>query len=372
MHFVSTPAIGSGVMSVIMNYYRYLDRARVQFDFLCFLPSEASYEEEIKRLGGRIFFIPKPGFTYNTLLTLEGFFEEYGLEYTWLHNHEVYFSLPLKYLAAKYGIPNLIIHSHAAKYSDRFCANIRNYFFCLPNSFIKCERIACSKAAGVFLYRQNAILKKPFFILPNTVEKWKYCYQPNIRNIYRQKLHLEDAFVIGHIGRFVPQKNHMFLLKVFEAVHNVYPKSRLMLIGNGPLKEACIAQAKKLKVEKEILFMGEREDVVQLLQAMDLFILPSLYEGLPISCLEAQAAGLPCLISTKTTKEVILGRNVISLDLNNLKDWINACLKICTQITETKAPIKRFPPDLLPDIEEEAKKLCHFYETGECQFKIIQ
>lgn len=292
-------------------------------------------------------------------------------DYTWLHNHEVYFSAPLKYLAARYKIPHFIIHSHATKYSDRFWANIRNYIMCIPICFFRCERIACSRAAGLFLYHQHVLKKQTFFVLPNTVEKQIFQYKPPIRKKYRRELELEDDFVVGHIGRFVPQKNHEFLLELFKGIQKEYPKSKLLLVGEGPSKKAIISLAKKLQIENNVLFLGERKDVSELLQAMDIYVLPSIYEGLPISCLEAQAAGLPCLISGQISGEVIYGENVLTLELTNLRAWIKACLNICLQISEQTIISSRACPDSLPDIASEAAKLAQFYETGDCLFEKI-
>lgn len=150
LHFVSTPAIWSGVMSVIMNYYRHIDRSRVQFDFLCFLPCEESYAKEINELGGQVFFISKPSASPRTLKELTAFFKKHQGEYQWFHNHEVYLSFLLKPISEHCGIKDFIVHSHATRYSDRKWAAVRNRILCFPIRFMKCHRFACSEAAGFF------------------------------------------------------------------------------------------------------------------------------------------------------------------------------------------------------------------------------
>ena len=359
LHFVSTPAKWSGVMSVIMNYYRHIDRTKIQFDFLCFIPCEESYEEEISSLGGTVFFVSKPS-SLSAVNELREFFKKHSNEYQWLHNHEVYLSFLLKPLSKHYGVNKFVIHSHATQYSDRPLPAIRNRFLCIPIRFMKCERFACSEAAGIFLFGGNK--RTSFKVLPNAIETQKYSFNEGERNICRQELNLTSEFLIGHIGRFVPQKNHVSLVEIFHQVYNVSPKTHLLLVGDGPLKSSVQEKVKSLGLENNVHFTGYRSDIAFLLNSMDLFVLPSLYEGLPMSCLEAQASGLPCIIADTITEEVRLSSNVHRIPLTSQKQWVDKCLYYAEHSQSTANRGLRKTPNCIPDIIIEAQKLKDFYE----------
>ena len=337
LHFVSTPSIGSGVMSVIMNYYRHMDRTKVQFDFLCFIPCEDSYEKEIKELGGRVFFIPKPGSSLNSISEIWKFFLNHKLEYQWFHNHEVYLSFFLKPLSKICKIPHFIIHCHATKFSDRRLAAFRNAALCIPIRFMQCTKFACSVAAGKFLFGNLAVQKGKVHILHNGFELNPYFYNEEIRKKIRSQYQLENCFVIGHVGRFNKQKNHTFLIEMFAVLNKKNPNVRLLLIGDGPLKEEIEKRCYELHIENKVLFLGQRVDVENFYSAMDIFVLPSLYEGIGIALLEAQANGLYCLASDQVPIEAKLLENVEFLSLHKEK-WINEIQKIQQNIIDYKRP----------------------------------
>ena len=287
-------------MSVIMNYYRHMDHSKIQFDFLCFIPCGDSYEEEINKLGGRVFFIEKPQPSLRSLREIRDFFREHQGEYTWFHNHEVYLSFLLKPMASHYGIPGFIIHSHATQYSDHRLAAMRNRILCMPIRLMRCQRFACSRAAGAFLFGERAIRDGKVHILYNAIDTERYRYDPETRRRLRKELGIaEDTFVIGHVGRFVPQKNHEFLLDIFQSWQQNWPhiQSRLLCIGGGPLMEQVKEQAFTFGLADKIIFAGERRDVPALLNLMDVFLLPSFFEGSPVSLVEAYCNGLSCVIS---------------------------------------------------------------------------
>lgn len=298
LHFVSTPSIGSGVMSVIMNYYRHMDRSKIQFDFLCFIPCKESYEEEIKNLGGRVFFIPKPGLSHHSLKKMKQFFMENRGTYQWLHNHEVYLTFILEPMANIYGIKHFIVHSHATKYSDRTLSSIRNCILCMPIRFMHCQKLACSSAAGAFLFGRRAMRKGTVQVLHNAVDCAYFHFNRQKRDSQRSSLGISaDTFVLGHVGRFARQKNHGFLIKIFCAFHNLYPDSRLVCIGTGELEEEIKQMSIQFGLYDKVLFLGQCDNVADLLNIMDVFLLPSYFEGYPVSLVEACCNGLPCLIS---------------------------------------------------------------------------
>lgn len=337
LHFVSTPSIASGVMSVIMNYYRHMDRSKVQFDFLCFIPCEDSYEKEIKELGGQVFFIPKPGTSLNSISEIWKFFSNHKLEYQWFHNHEVYLSFFLKPLSKICKIPHFIIHCHATKFSDKKVAAFRNFVLCTPIRFVSCAKFACSAAAGQFLFGTSAMQTGKVHILHNGIELKRYVYNEQVREKIRLEYNLKDCFLIGHVGRFNNQKNHVFLIEMFALLSEKNPNVRLFLIGDGPLKEEIKKRCYELHIENKVLFLGQRVDVENFYSAMDIFVLPSLYEGIGIALLEAQVNGLYCLASDQVPIEAKLLENVEFLSLHKEK-WINKIQKIQQNIIDYKRP----------------------------------
>lgn len=358
LHFVSIPARWNGVMSVLMSYYRSIDRTKVQFDFLCFLKvkEEESYVPEIEALGGQVYYVSKPGSSVASFTQLSKFFELHGTDYAWLHNHEVYLSFLLRPLSRCYGICNFAVHAHATRYSDRWGAALRNWLLCVPVAFMSgITRMACSRAAGTFLFG-----KKAFILLPNAIDTERYRFYPQCREDYRGQLKLGDGPVVGHIGRFVPQKNHEFILKIFNALHRELSSAKLLLIGDGPLKLKIEQQALEMGIRENILFLSNREDVPALLQVMDAFVLPSLYEGLPMSCLEAQASGLPCLVADTVSREVKYSEGVEFLGLQDEDLWKSKLIEIL------KSPEQ--PRSLgigVPDSARTAERLMHYYLQGD-------
>lgn len=304
LHFVSTLSRGSGVMSVIMNYYRHIDRDKVQFDFLHFIACEDSYMEEIRELGGKIYCIDKPGSSFQSIKQLNSFFRLHAGEYTWLHNHEVYLTFLLRPIAKRYGLEKFIVHCHATKYSDKTLNAVRNRILCLPIRFMKVERFACSEAAGKFLYGEKMLKAGKVFIMHNAIDCEKFRFQPEVRERLRKEMGLEGKFVIGHVGRFERQKNHEFLIEVFAECKKEIDSCILLLIGEGSLRAKIEKKVVEKGLKNSIIFLTKRNDMEYLYQVMDLFVLPSLYEGLPVSCLEAQVNGLECIVSRTVTDEL--------------------------------------------------------------------
>ena len=304
LHFVSTLSRGSGVMSVIMNYYRHIDRGKVQFDFLHFIACEDSYMDEIRELGGKIYCIDKPGSSFQSIKQLNSFFRLHAGEYTWLHNHEVYLTFLLRPIANRYGLEKFIVHCHATKYSDKTLNAARNRILCLPIRFMKVERFACSEAAGKFLYGEKMLKAGKVFIMHNAIDCEKFRFRPEVRERLRKEMGLEGKFVIGHVGRFERQKNHEFLIEVFAECKKEIDSCILLLIGEGSLRSKIEKKVVEKGLKNSIIFLTKRNDMEYLYQVMDLFVLPSLYEGLPVSCLEAQVNGLECIVSRTVTDEL--------------------------------------------------------------------
>ena len=364
LQVISTPAIWSGVMSVVMNYYRHIDRTQIQFDFLCFTNCKESYEEEIQTLGGTVIWIKKPD-DVSSLFAWKNFFEVHGAEYQCLHNHEVYLSFFLKPLASKFGIKKFIVHSHTTEYSDKRIAAMRNKMLCISLRFMHCEKLACSQAAGVFLYGKKALKEGKIYVLPNAIDIKKYRFNLSKRQEMRRQLGLEHCFVIGHVGRFVRQKNHKFLLRVFRDILRQRKQARLVLIGDGIMRESIENECCALKIQDNVLLLGQRNDVEDLLQIMDVLLLPSLYEGFPVVAIEAQANGLSCILASSITQEARLNSNVYFLKLHSADEWAEFIQQKENEFLQLRTGQFDIMPSLKPggifDIESQCSILSALY-----------
>ena len=260
--------------------------------------------EEIRELGGKIYCIDKPGSSFQSIKQLNSFFRLHAGEYTWLHNHEVYLTFLLRPIAKRYGLEKFIVHCHATKYSDKTLNAARNRILCLPIRLMKVERFACSEAAGKFLYGEKMLKAGNVFIMHNAIDCEKFRFRPEVRERLRKEMGLEGKFVIGHVGRFERQKNHEFLIEVFAECKKEIDSCILLLIGEGSLRSKIEKKVVEKGLKNSIIFLTKRNDMEYLYQVMDLFVLPSLYEGLPVSCLEAQVNGLECIVSRTVTDEL--------------------------------------------------------------------
>lgn len=282
----------AGLETMIMNYYRRMDREKVQFDFLRHRDGEHAYDREIREMGGRIFTVPavNPLNTNGYLSALDAFFREHS-EYRIVHAHlDCLSAIPLWY-AKKYGIQTRISHSHVSKMTFDAKYPVRMFFKAfLPKTAT--ELFACSEDAGKWMFGGNA-----FRIVPNAIDCGAFAYDAEKAARLRRENGLENAFVVGHVGRFDPVKNHAFLLDVFRRICARQPDSMLLLAGTGDTMPGIRSLAARYGVRDRVRFLGSVSNVADVLQMTDAFVFPSLYEGLGISLIEAQAAGLPCYAS---------------------------------------------------------------------------
>ncbi|UVI31523.1 glycosyltransferase family 1 protein [Paenibacillus spongiae] len=294
-----------GLETMLMNYYRKIDRSQVQFDFMVHRNERGHYDDEIERLGGKIYRMPaiRPGQYRNYFGKLDAFFIDHP-DYQVVHSHINENSGFVLRAAKKAGIPCRIAHSHLSdnrldmKLPFRIYARMNMSGH--PNHYF-----ACSKNAGKWLFGHSQNVT----ILNNAVNVEDFQYNESIREEIQAELGVEGRFVMGHIGRFYKQKNHTFLLDIFKAVHMKNPKSVLVLVGEGQLRATMEKKAAKLGLTDHVKFLGVRKDIARLLQGFDIFLLPSLFEGLPVVLVEAQAAGLMSVVSDTITREAdVTGR----------------------------------------------------------------
>jgi glycosyltransferase involved in cell wall biosynthesis len=344
-----------GAEMLIMSLYRNIDRSKVQFDFLTC--KEGEFDSEILNLGGRVHRIPYitdvGHFQY--VKELDSFFKRNN-EYRIVHSHMDKMSGLILWSAKKAGIPFRIPHSHNTSSEGGTVAKIYKWFIgnlILPNAT---NLVACSINSAKWLFKGQSQSTQ---IIKNGIEKEKFTYNPKSRELVRGVLNLEpNTFVIGHVGRFNHQKNHVFLIEVFSKFNQINKNSVLILVGDGPTRTDIKKKVLELKIADKVKFLGIRSDIHHLLQAFDVFVFPSLHEGLPVSLIEAQGSGLPCLISDRISKEVKIGCNLVDfIPLTDKNKWIKRMKDIASN------PINRFVPLSMEgyDIKEEAINLEKFY-----------
>lgn len=303
LHVTATINMG-GIENFIMNIYRNIDRNKVQFDFLIHQEKKQVFEDEILSLGGKVFRISSLGkighFRY--IKELREFFLSHQ-EYKIVHSHYNTISGIILREAKKCGIKIKIAHSHTSYPKYGFVESIyKNYSKSLINKNTD-ERYACSQKAGEWLYGKN----KNFKVINNGINPKEYRFNEEIRKSIRNELKIEDKdILIGHVGRFSPEKNHEFIIDIFKELYFKNPRYRLVLVGAGDAENKIKEKVENLNLQKVVKFLGIRQDVKKLLQGFDIFILPSIFEGLPVTLVEAQGAGLKCFISDTVTKEIDL------------------------------------------------------------------
>lgn len=290
---------GGGVESVVMNYYRHIDREKIQFDFIICEGSTLVPREEIESLGGRIFMIPGYREMPRYLSMLVSLFKHE--RWNIVHSHVNSLSVFPLYAAKKAGIPVRIAHSHTTSGKDGLVRNTVKNGLCHFSRLYPTHLAACSENAAAWLFGKG----QPCALFPNGIDVNQFKAARERRSEFRTQLGLsQDDFVLGHVGRFVKVKNHAFLIEVYAALRELIPNARLLLIGDGPLRESVRNKAEDLNLIDGVMMLGQRSDVPDLLATMDAFCLPSLYEGMPVVGIECQAAVVPTLVSTRVAKEL--------------------------------------------------------------------
>lgn len=325
-------AMGSGgAEAMIMNIYRNIDRTKIQFDFVVHTNKKEFYDDEILSLGGKIFHTER----YNILNYLQykrfwdDFFTDHD-EYHIIHGH-INSSAAIYLKSAKEHNRIAVVHSHATRNSEKSMRKCAFLISSYPIRYIADFFFACSKKAGIDRFGKRIVKSKRFCVLNNGIDtnSYKYNYQKRIQ--IRNRFNIKDnTVVIGHVGRFTYAKNHRFLIDIFSSIHRAEPNSILMLVGIGELEEEIREQVKTLGLENAVLFLGQTNNVGLVLQAIDVFIFPSLFEGLGIALVEAQAAGLPCIVSENIQKEADIKAGLVHyLKVNDGKEkWAQKAIEL--------------------------------------------
>ena len=318
--------LGGGVESVVMNYYRHIDRTKIQFDFICDDDSTNIPYEEIESLGGKVILIPPYQKIFKYHKELKKVLKEGN--YKIVHSHINTLSVFSLFAAKCAGVPVRIAHSHSTTNKKEWKKNLLKQILRPFSKVFATDYMACSELAGRWLFGNKTFEEGKVYILNNAIDLDKFKYNENIRKQKRKELNMdEDTLVIGHVGRFVEQKNHRFLIDIFNELHKKNKNSILLLIGQGPLDGEIKEKVRTLNIETSVRFLGQRNDVNELYQAFDVFVLPSLYEGLPVVGIEAQVCCDLCFFSDDMTKETKILESAEFMSLDNTPEvWTDNIL----------------------------------------------
>lgn len=331
--FISQYLYRNGTEAFMMNVFRGIDHHRFQIDFLLYSWEETDYSREVEQAGGMVYRVPcRKESPWKWHQSLCSFFRQHAKEYSAIHfcGNSLTAIAPI-YYAYKYGVPVRIVHAHNS--SARGWHN--KFLHCMKRDYvyhISTHHFACSTLAAQWFFG-----KKQSTIIRNGIDVKKFTFNKSIREQYREDLGVKaNDVVVGHVGRFVEEKNHLFMVDVFAQFIQRCPDAKLMLIGVGSLMDKIKVKAEQLELSDKILFMGERSDVNHLMQAMDVFLMPSLFEGFPFVLVEAQAAGLPCLISDTINKDICITSNISFASLEETpKEWAEKLFERCNAFVRT-------------------------------------
>lgn len=343
-----------GLETMLMNYYRHIDRTKFQFDFLTHREYDGDFGEEIKFLGGKIYHLPVLNpFSLHYKKTLGAFFDGHP-EYQIIHVHQDCMSSVILKIAMQHGVKVRIAHSHCANQDKNLKYPVKMFYRRLIPRYAT-ELMACGQDAGKWMFCGSK-----FQVVNNAIDAKKYSFNIQMREKMRKKLGIkQNEMLVGHVGRFSPQKNHDYLINIFDEIRKKVP-SRLIMVGEGGLQNRIRGKVDTLGLTEKVIFTGLRTDIPDLLQAMNVFVFPSNYEGLPVALVEAQAAGLPCLISDRVSMECKITDLVQQIPLNeDAEIWANIAIKaVQTKRKNTYEMIKTAGFDIV----ENARKLQNIYE----------
>lgn len=327
-----------GAETMLMNIYRNIDKDKIQFDFVVHTNKVGEYEQEIVNGGGKIYHFPR--YNIKNHMSYKKVWREFlqnHKEYKIIHGHQrgaafIYLKL------AKEDNRITIMHSHSTSSRGSGLEKILKNLLRYPMRNYVDYPFACSIKAGQWLFG-NCILKNiNFRVIKNGIDISKYIFDAEKREELQDKLGIKGKIVLGHVGSFSIPKNHMFLLDIFSEFNKNYPNSILLLVGDGELRSSIQDRIKALELQDRVIFIGVVSNVCDYLQTMDIFVFPSIFEGLPVSVVEAQASGLQCILSDSITNEIDLNCGLITWQSlkDNCKIWsetIGRHMKYCRKNT---------------------------------------
>ena len=357
-HVVGKDA-GGGVEAIVMNYYRNIDRSRIQYDFFIDEDSTCTkMKDEIPSLGGRVFMIPPYQKQFAYQKELHRLFTEnhYPLVYSHINTLSIF---PL-FAAWRAGVPVRVIHNHSTAGKGEFKRNLMKYSLRPFAKIFPTHLCACSRFAGEWMYGKKCMNSGRVTIWQNAIDTSQFAYDEDIRNDTRRELNLTDKFIVGHAGRFMHQKNHDFLIDIFAEIHKRRSDSVLLLAGDGPLLEAMKEKVNRMGINEHVIFLGSVKGMERYYNAMDVFILPSFYEGLPVVGSEVQVSGLPFLCSDAVTSETKFCENLHFMSLSkSAGEWADEALRISAN--HVRRDMSNAARENGFDIKAQAEKMTEWY-----------
>ena len=380
LHVLGNTNLG-GAESRIMDLYRHTDRNRVQFDFLVHSREEGFFEKEIRELGGRIFRVPRfriyNYFSYRK--ALKEFFQKHH-EFALVQGHMTSTAAIYLPIAKKAGVKKTAAHARSAGVDKGLKGTMTR--FLRRNLADKADYLfTCSELAGISVYGEKAVQEGKTIFIPNAIDCAGFTFDPEKRKKLREELGLTDALIIGHVGRFHYAKNHEYLLRVFAelcrmsagaggstAETGADQKYHLILLGEGPLMEDTRKLAEELGVADRVHFLGNHKNIADYYQAMDYFVYPSRYEGMPGTIVEAQASGLPCLMSDTICREVIATELVETMSIEKEpKVWAEVLQRRIDALVSKQENREKYAAKMAAagfDVQAQAERMMRFYESG--------
>lgn len=362
LHVLGKRPVG-GVGTFLKNMNENIDLNSLQFDYVMSASTqEGEFDKFVKQFGAQVFILPELRYknTFNYFKQLNQFMKKNAANYDIIHVHAPNLAMFHLYLAKKYGVSIRIIHGHSVRYSDSFIKSIRNYFLQLPIMLYANAYFACSEDSAKFLFKKKH-KQKLVRIVNNAINLEKYAFDEQVRNRVRKTLDVENNFVIGQVGSFLPVKNHLFTLEVFSEVYKQNDKAVLLLVGTGELEGKIRDKADNLGISEKVKFLGRRNDINELMQAFDYFMLPSLFEGMPLVGIEAQTAGVFCVFSDTISKDLKLTNSAYYKSLNlSPRLWADEILKSYDGNKERLADYEVVKQGGY-DISEESNKMKDYY-----------
>lgn len=350
-----------GAEGLLVNVFHYIDREKYQMDFL--LRNRKNREDilkEIKKNGGKVYVLECRNLPFLSTIEEKAFFKKHGNEYDIIHLHaNTAFYGKTLYYAAKFGISVRIMHSHNSSGKSCLRAWIHNRRRKIVEQYAT-VRIACSKVAGEWMFAN-----KDYIVLENGIELKKFRYVKEERNFFRRKYELNEDLVIGTVGRIVREKNHVFLVQLLKELLKAGIKTKIVIIGSASDRyaDSLMKYIEESGLAKEVIFTGAVDYVYRLLNMLDIFALPSFYEGLPIALIEAQANGLPCLVSDKVSVQSVFHSNVHMLSIENgIDDWVNKIKNVSLDMQRIE--VKESLYESVYSIETTVKNIEKIYDIG--------
>ena len=348
---VNTIGLGfEGISSVIVNYISHMDRSGLAFDFIAQPDIREDFKKIIEPLGN-VIIIPER--KQNIRGYIAGLNHVLKNRYDVIHIHGNSGTMAIEaFLAKVYHVKKIIVHSHNTECAHHMVNQILKPIM----KSLSTDWLACSEAAGKWLYGS-----KKFTVLNNAIDLERFHFKQQVREECRAEFGLKNEFVIGHIGNFIEQKNHGFLIEVFREFHKKNANSRLLLASDGPLMDEIQRKTVEYGLKDAVIFAGRRKGVERLYCAMDVFVFPSLWEGLPVVMLEAQAAGLPILVSNNITQEAKYTENVFYKDLGDGAESWSCKIEEIKELDMKRGEVKSMLGQCRFDIRNEAMRLRNIY-----------